>query len=175
MFCRESNKIEGEISQCENGNFYVCDDRAALFAITRKIVSEQEIKHLHLLCSEEYLGEGEKCCEEWGFGMYKRYLTEDEFKVLMCGNYRTNNVRIGDYRPPKFTDVPSLMKKFCKKLRGMSSYEAHIEFERIHPFADLNGRVGRLLWLSHFFHDRGVVPKSFLQQFYYQTLSHKNV
>jgi len=30
----------------------------------------------------------------------------------------------------------------------MNSWEAHNKFEAIHPFQDLNGKVGRLIWLS---------------------------
>lgn len=48
---------------------------------------------------------------------------------------------------------------------------AHIEFEKLHPFLDGNGRTGRLLWAWHMQH-RGLDPFAlpFLRTFYYQTL-----
>ena len=69
------------------------------------------------------------------------------------GRYRTVQVFIGNSIPPKPVDVPIKISRLLKwhsmnknKLHPLvlASY-FHSEFEKIHPFADGNGRVGRLL------------------------------
>ncbi|MCC7387929.1 MAG: Fic family protein [Phycisphaerales bacterium] len=78
------------------------------------------------------------------------------------GRYRDRQVYIGDERlgftrarfvPPPAAEVPGLMHDLVVYLRepprGLSALLAlglsHYQFETIHPFADGNGRVGRLL------------------------------
>jgi hypothetical protein len=57
-------------------------------------------------------------------------------------------------RPPSFTDVPSQLSDWVADVNApprpddhtiVSLASAHGRFERIHPFRDGNGRVGRLL------------------------------
>ncbi|UZE94272.1 MAG: Fic family protein [Candidatus Pacearchaeota archaeon] len=73
--------------------------------------------------------------------------------ISQIGRYRTIQVFVGRSIPPKPQDVPREMAKLLrwygtnkKKLHPLvlASY-FHTEFERIHPFVDGNGRVGRLL------------------------------
>lgn len=69
------------------------------------------------------------------------------------GIYRGHNVRIlGTYVPTaNHLKVPCLMKELVKDIHGKSSdsirdiTDIHSRFEKIHPFGDGNGRVGRLL------------------------------
>lgn len=76
----------------------------------------------------------------------------DELKS-QTGRYRTVQVFVGRSIPPKPADVPGKMTSLLKwysinknKLHPLvlASY-FHTEFEKIHPFVDGNGRVGRLL------------------------------
>ena len=69
------------------------------------------------------------------------------------GKYRTVQVFIGNSVPPKPEEVPNKVARLLKwysinkkKLHPivLASY-FHTEFEKIHPFVDGNGRVGRLL------------------------------
>ena len=83
----------------------------------------------------------------------------DAHKILMKGkpyylspgNLRRLNVRVGRYRPPDWNDVPYFMKQLDEFLQDESippvlkAVWGHIQFETIHPFADGNGRIGRLL------------------------------
>lgn len=50
-------------------------------------------------------------------------------------------------------------------------WQAHIAYERLHPFMDGNGRSGRAIWAWHMI-SIGEDPfdKPFLQKFYYQTI-----
>jgi Fic family protein len=69
------------------------------------------------------------------------------------GNFRKEQVRVGDYIPPVHTDIPELIKNWEEYLNS-SNVEcdplirigvAHYQFEAIHPFKDGNGRIGRLI------------------------------
>jgi len=92
-------------------------------------LSEQNIKKLHFL-------------------VMKNILTEE------VGEYRTVPVRISGSRiqPPFPIDVPEEIKgllSWYNKNRNLHPFELacllHIKFEKIHPFRDGNGRVGRLI------------------------------
>jgi Fic family protein len=64
------------------------------------------------------------------------------------GEYRDISntiVRIGNYIAPLPEEVPSLMNVWIDRWSYLKPFAAHLAFERIHPFADGNGRVGRLL------------------------------
>ena len=57
---------------------------------------------------------------------------------------RRVNVRVGSDLPPAWHDVPTLIGDLA---RGHRSPEAFfLEFERIHPFEDGNGRTGAILY-----------------------------
>lgn len=70
-----------------------------------------------------------------------------------AGRYRTLNVRIAGARktPPDYAKVPKLMDELTASLKkpkmGTIETAAHLHhgFVAIHPFADGNGRVARLL------------------------------
>lgn len=96
------------------------------------------------------------------------YLKED-----WVGKYRDCEVRVGSYFPPVAENVPALMKKYFKELPMMDAWIAHNEFEKIHPFQDLNGRVGRLIWLKKAIDEGYDFSIPFLQAYYYQTLNHQ--
>ena len=93
--------------------------------------------------------------------------------VDWAGRFRDCNVRVGQYIAPPHEAVPGLMAKFWRALPQMDAWQAHNRFQKIHPFEDLNGRTGRLIWL-HRAIDGGYTGQiSFLHQFYYQTLAHE--
>lgn len=73
--------------------------------------------------------------------------------ISQIGRYRNVQVFVGKSIPPKAQDVPNNMARLLRwhsinknKLHPLvlASY-FHTEFEKIHPFVDGNGRVGRLL------------------------------
>lgn len=74
---------------------------------------------------------------------------KDELRLL--------NVHAGNTRFVDFTKVPQLLEKFCNELNEIlpkisnpkealiTSFDVHFNLVSIHPFADDNGRVSRLL------------------------------
>lgn len=85
--------------------------------------------------------------------------------------YRTENVYIGSmveavYYPPQWKKIPELMRAFVEQLSvsGGSIAELfekiaknHMDFERMHPFRDGNGRTGRML-LNQQLMNEGYLP-----------------
>ncbi len=77
------------------------------------------------------------------------------FDVEVVGKYRDVPVWIrgSSYVPPDPEQVPVLMKKLIRRINKNPEHfdpitlsaTTHLDFESIHPFADGNGRVGRLL------------------------------
>jgi len=77
-----------------------------------------------------------------------------------AGRFRDVNVQVGSHIPPPYFEVPVHMRLYCEdlavRLSGVSQEKdtekvaetlayADWRFQWIHPFKDLNGRVGRIL------------------------------
>ena len=84
-----------------------------------------------------------------------RILAEEVMDQGKPGEYRTIRVKVGDYIPPRPEQVQSMMLALLEWWNNgapkispiLSSAIVHHQFEVIHPFADGNGRVGRMLSL----------------------------
>lgn len=90
-------------------------------------------------------------------------LHEEVFRNTLddAGRWRRTNVRVrgAKFTPPRMEKVVREMEDWEREyrqrdLRGEEIFRLgawmHFEFERIHPFSDGNGRVGRLLLNLHF-------------------------
>ncbi|MDO8740169.1 MAG: Fic family protein [Candidatus Woesearchaeota archaeon] len=73
-------------------------------------------------------------------------------KQDIAGRFRDYLVRVAAYLAPDWQDVRHLMGDFVKfynRNEGMNAVELaarmHYKFEKIHPFGDGNGRIGRLI------------------------------
>ncbi len=83
------------------------------------------------------------------------------------------DVQIGHYVPPMGCpeirqELDQILVMYRDADRCMASYYTHIAFEKLHPFTDCNGRLGRALW-AHIYKD---ISMGFLKRFYFQTLEY---
>lgn len=163
-FMRESNQIEGEFDYATfgpvdgpqkhikiGGDLHPNDMKAIDGWMSFGAINEERLLRLHYMLSEH---------------------RDMQFK----GEYRKCDVRIGSKLCPSYRDVPQMMKFFWENFMDLNSWDAHNLFEYIHPFEDLNGRTGRLLWLWKAVNQEKSYnfDYPFLQAYYYQTLNYSN-
>lgn len=81
-----------------------------------------------------------------------KILMEDHLIKSELGHFRDCDVMVGGYVAPHHTEVFSKMLVWCHNINQEKSDPIfdHVAFEKIHPFVDGNGRIGRLLlnWQS---------------------------
>lgn len=95
-------------------------------------------------------------------------------KVEDSGRYRNTNVYVGNYKAPESNKVKHLMSELLERNPDTHQeiYQFHLDFEKIHPFIDGNGRIGRIIYLDQCL-EKGIKPITFGQsnrQHYYHTL-----
>ena len=122
-------------------------------------LTEGFIKHLHLLLKS---GTTDSNKDWFAVGDYKRLANE------VGGN---------DTCPPKdvHREIKNLLSDYnpAKKKTLQEILDFHVRFERIHPFQDGNGRVGRLVMFKECLAN-GIVPfiiTDELKMFYYRGLN----
>jgi len=82
---------------------------------------------------------------EWHDHIFK------ETKSDIAGKYRDYLVSVGGHLAPDWQNVKKLMNDFMKFLNESKinpvelAARVHYKFEKIHPFGDGNGRIGRLI------------------------------
>lgn len=105
--------------------------------------------------------------------------TSDSKKAWFAtGNYKRLENEVGGNATTKPADVSKEIKLLLKKYNETSKktlreiIEFHYEFEKIHPFQDGNGRVGRLIMFKECLRN-GVTPfiiEDDIKEFYYRGL-----
>ncbi len=101
----------------------------------RKRITDREVCELHRILARGVMDQGDE------------------------GSYRAIEVSVGAYMPPRAREIPALMSELLDWWNGpaaglspvLSSAIVHYRFEAIHPFGDVNGRVGRALALWELF------------------------
>jgi Fic family protein len=163
-FCWSSNAIEGNTLNLEETVSVIEYDEVKG---GHTYTEYQEAKNLYQAISQLLIPFQEKeITEEW--------IKEANGIILGTkSDYRKNPVYIGTlveavYYPPNAEEVPALMEKFIKEIQFKADTvkealekiaEMHIRFERIHPFQDGNGRVGRMI-LNQQLINNGLLPVS---------------
>ncbi len=161
-FCWSSNAIEGNTLDLEE---------------TVSLIEYDEVRSGHTYSEYQEAKNMYKAIEQMLIPFKKRMVTEEWLKNAngfirgINSEYRTEQVYIGTlveavYYPPDHASVPALMEQFLKEVQcgGGTVKEIlervamqHIQFERIHPFQDGNGRVGRMM-LNQQLINQGMLP-----------------
>lgn len=142
-----SNRIEGNTLTMDETATVLFDDRPVAH---KTFIEQLEVKNHQTALSYLWKHPKDPLNEEWVLnmhGMLMNGIRED------AGWYRSHAVRIvGSFVPTANPlKVPELMRKLAPAFEktGKDFFHhlavVHASFEKIHPFSDGNGRVGRLL------------------------------
>lgn len=158
----ETNTI-GIMDECirvddiiETATHFRCIDEIIDNANAR--LSEKFIKQLHLIL--------------------KTGTSDSKKDWFVVGDYKKVPNEVGGRETTLPEDVPTEMKKLLaeynkkEKIALEDIIEFHVEFERVHPFQDGNGRIGRLIMFKECL-KHGIVPfiiEDRIKMFYYRGL-----
>eukprot|EP01012_Entosiphon_sulcatum_P004253 TRINITY_DN11616_c0_g1_i2.p1 TRINITY_DN11616_c0_g1~~TRINITY_DN11616_c0_g1_i2.p1 ORF type:complete len:347 (+),score=35.67 TRINITY_DN11616_c0_g1_i2:196-1236(+) len=154
LSCHHTNQLEGSTLRLDETTFYLTQQRAiphanAFHLLEMKACFQTEI---HLIPSLTDAFNISTLLELHSM-LFEQTLWRD------AGVFRKENVRLGSVKAllPDWRDVPTLLDQFAtwgtSHLNDTTGPEsifsfvacAHWLFERIHPFFDGNGRVGRIM------------------------------
>lgn len=143
-FTYNTNAIEGSTITLEETREIVVDKTAP-----NKPLRDIKETEAHFKAFLEMLDLKEKLSKDLLLKWHKAIF--EETKADIAGRYRDFLVRVGPYRAPDWQDVEKLMANLFKFLNKVKlnpvelAARAHYKFEKIHPFGDGNGRIGRLI------------------------------
>ena len=155
-FAYHNNCIEGSsITKDETESIY--DTDTFIVNSEKVIVIKDVIETKNHFTLFKYMLEtidddlSEDLIKKFHFILKNGTLTEDEKKWFQVGEYKTLKNFVGDIT----TSLPNNVSKDMKELLNWYNHiskktfediiEFHVRFEKIHPFQDGNGRVGRII------------------------------
>jgi Fic family protein len=143
-FTYNTNAIEGSTITLEEARQILEDSIAPSKPLKDIRETESHAKvFLAMLKTDEKMAEA--LLLKWHWGIFR------ETKPDIAGKFRDYLVRVGPYVAPDWRDLEKLLKQLARfvnesRLNPVEvAARAHFMFEKIHPFGDGNGRVGRLL------------------------------
>ena len=143
-FTYNTNAIEGSTITLEEARL-ILEDKVA----PNKPLKDIRETESHAAVFLEMLKTKEAVSEElllkWHAELFK------ETKADIAGRFRQYLVRVGPYVAPQWNEIERLMEQLTSFVNDSKlnpaevAARAHYMFEKIHPFGDGNGRIGRLL------------------------------
>jgi len=143
-FTYNTNAIEGSTITLEEARLII-EDRMA----PNKPLKDIRETESHASAFLQMLKTKEELSDELLLKWHQNIFTETKSDI--AGRFRSYPVRVGPYLAPDWQNVENLMKQLVTFINesNLNSVElaarAHYMFEKIHPFGDGNGRIGRLL------------------------------
>ncbi len=143
-FTYNTNAIEGSTITLEEAR-EILEDKIAPNKPLKDIKETEFHAKVFLEMLKERQRASNKLLLKWHRGIF------GETKESIAGIFRHYNVRVGNYIAPDWTAVHKLMDDLVRFINSSKvspvelAARAHYKFEKIHPFGDGNGRVGRLL------------------------------
>jgi Fic family protein len=143
-FTYNTNAIEGSTITLEEARL-ILEDKIA----PNKPIRDIRETESHANVFFEMLKSKEKISEQILLAWHKEIFKET--KPDIAGTFRNYQVRVGSYIAPDWRNVENLIAQLVNfvnqsKLNSVElAARAHYIFEKIHPFGDGNGRIGRLL------------------------------
>ena len=143
-FTYNTNAIEGSTITLEEARLII-EDRMA----PNKPLKDIRETESHASAFLQMLKTKEELSDELLLKWHQNIFTETKSDI--AGRFRSYPVRVEPYLAPDWQNVENLMKQLITFINesNLNSVElaarAHYMFEKIHPFGDGNGRIGRLL------------------------------
>lgn len=143
-FTYNTNAIEGSTITLEEAR-EIIEDKIS----PNKPLKDVRETESHAKVFLEMLKSKEKISNELLLRWHKNIFNET--KPDIAGRFRNYLVRVGSYIAPDWQEVEKLMGQLIKfvnesKLNPVElAAKVHYRFEKIHPFGDGNGRIGRLV------------------------------
>lgn len=152
-FTYNTNKIEGStITEEETRN--IINQTLA----PNKSLSDIKETELHSKLFLEILNKKQEINKQILLNWHNYLFSET--KPDIAGKLRDYLVFVSNYKAPDWQDVPDLLNElfvFINNTKNINTVEfvarIHYKFEKIHPFGDGNGRVGRLIINSLLWHN----------------------
>ena len=144
IFTYNTNAIEGSTITLDETRSILEDQTAPNKSLKDIYETEAHAKvFLGMLKTQEAISH--ELLLSWHKGLFM------QTKQDIAGRYRNWPVRVGPYMPPDSSKIEQLMTQLIEFANTSDMHpvevalRSHYMFEKIHPFGDGNGRVGRLL------------------------------
>lgn len=152
-FTYNTNAIEGSTITLEETQEIIHDKIAP-----NKSLNDIKETETHYKLFLKILDKKEKISNKLLLEWHKNIFSESKEDIV--GKFRDYLVRVGSYVAPDWQDIKRLMNELIRVINQSKinpvelTAMTHYRFEKIHPFGDGNGRIGRLLMNHILWHNK---------------------